>query len=206
MLTLIAAVALHAYAATPQSAALGAMYADPKKPPIVKRINVAGVYATVLTNGGRIEGEFVTDTILVRRFSFGWQPLEILNSRCDLEALRFGADVEDELMHGMPKPKDDRPCKGSGFLKDAGPRDDVEAVRQLMRGPLVPYVVVSGDWAMGEWYGAGGGEALYQKRSGRWHVVEDGGGAMGVDYMRKYGVPQSDWCKFGIFDAKCPKA
>jgi len=26
---------------------------------------------------------------------------------------------------------------------------------------------------------------------------------MGVNYMRKYGVPQAAWCKFGIFDAKC---
>jgi hypothetical protein len=75
----------------------------------------------------------------------------------------------------------------------------------MMQGPLIPYVVVSSDWAMGEWYGAGGGEALYRKRQGNWRVVEDGGGAMGVDYMRKYGVPRSDWCKFGIFDANCAK-
>lgn len=56
---------------------------------------------------------------------------------------------------------------------------------------------------MGEWYGGGGGESLYRKRDGRWQLVEDGGGAMGVDYMRKFDVPQSDWCEFGIFDAKC---
>jgi hypothetical protein len=106
-------------------------------------------------------------------------------------------------MLGMPKLDDDRPCKRQGLLKDAGPRDDVEEVRRMMPGPLTPYVVASGDCAMGEWYGAGGGESLFHKRYGRWHLAESGGGAMGVDYMRKFGVPQSDWCKFGIFNAKC---
>jgi hypothetical protein len=201
MLALVAAVTLQAYAATPQSAALHAMYADPKSPPVVKRVNVVGAYATVLTTGGRIEGELVTEAILVARFSFGWQAVDVLSLQCRLDSHRLGQSTNDALMRRMPKPKDDRPCRGS--LRDAGPRDDIEAVRQLMPGPLVPYVVVSGDWAMGEWYGAGDGEALYQRRSGRWHLVENGGGAMGVDYMKKYGVPQSDWCKFGIFDANC---
>jgi hypothetical protein len=41
-------------------------------------------------------------------------------------------------------------------------------VRRLMRGPLVPAVVVSGSWAIGEWYGAGGGETLFRRRDGRW--------------------------------------
>ena len=194
---------LHAYATTAQGAAVGAMYVDPKRPTVVKRVNVVGNYATVLAKGGRMEGDPVTFAILVERFSFGWQAVDALNFYCNLEAHRLGPSAEDELMRGMPKPKDDRPCKAR-LLRDAGPRGDVEAVRQMMGGPLIPYVVVSGDWAMGEWYGAGGGESLYKRRAGLWHLVEGGGGAMGVDYMRKYGVPQSDWCKFGIFDAKCP--
>jgi hypothetical protein len=56
---------------------------------------------------------------------------------------------------------------------------------------------------MAEWHGAGGGEALYHEREGQWRLVENGGGAMGVNYMRKYGVLQAAWCKFGILDAKC---
>lgn len=126
----------------------------------------------------------------------------MLNFRCRLESHSLGISVDALLMNGMPRPTDDRPCRG--YFKDAGPQSDVESVRRAMRGPLVPYVVVSGDWAMGEWYGAGGGESLYRKRDGRWVLVVSGGGAMGVDYMRRYGVPQSAWCKFGIFDAKCP--
>lgn len=149
-----------------------------------------------------MEGVPVTEAILVERFSFGWQALDVLNSKCRLDSHRLGSNINDALMRTMPKPQDDRPCRG--YLIDAGPRDDLEAVRRMMPAPLIPYVVVSGDWAMGEWYGAGGGESLYRKRDGRWHLVESGGGAMGANYMRKYGVPQSDWCKFGIFDAKCP--
>jgi hypothetical protein len=199
--TLLAVAALHAYAATPQSAAIGAMYVDPRRPPVVERVNVAGSYAAVLTSGGRIEGELVTAPILVEHFSFGWQPLDLLNLRCRLESHGLGRNTDDALMSRMPKPQDDRPCRG--YLKDAGPRQAVESVRRMMDGPLVPYVVVSGDWAMGEWYGAGGGQSLYRKRDSRWYLVESGGGAMGVDYMRKYGVPRSDWCEFGIGDAKC---
>lgn len=190
------------YAPTAQRAAIGAVYSDRKKPAIVVRVNVVGSYATVLTSGGRIEGEPVAGPILAEHFSFGWQPLVLWDSRCDLEDSALGKGFEEQLMRGMPALRDDRPCH-TRFLKDAGPRSEVEAVRKLMPGPLVPYVVVYGSWAMGEWYGAGGGESLYREREGRWQLVESGGGAMGVDYMRKYGVPQSAWCKFGIFDAKC---
>jgi hypothetical protein len=180
------------------------MYVDPKHSAIVKRVNVVGTFAAVLTEGGRMEGDPVTFAILVERFPFGWQAIDALNFYCNLEAHHLGQNNENELMRGMPRPKDDRPCMGA-LPRDAGRRDDVEAVREMMRGPLIPYVVVSGAWAIGGWYGAGGGESLYQRRAGRWHLVESGGGAMGVDYMRKYGVPQSDWCKFGVFDAKCGK-
>jgi hypothetical protein len=203
MTTLLLAITVHAYAATAQAAAIGALYSDPARPAVVKRLNVVGVYAAVLTAGGRIEGEPVDFAILVRRFSFGWQALDTLDSRCTLNARRLGSQTEAALAHGMPNLKDDRPCPNDDLRTDAGPLNDVEAVRRIMRGPLIPYVVVSRDWAMGEWYGGGGGESLYRKRDGRWHLVESGGGAMGVDDMRRYGVPESDWCKFGIAGAKC---
>ncbi len=194
--SLLAVVALANFAATPQSAAIGAQYVDPQKPPVVKRVNFAGRYAAVLTSGGRIEGELNNDPILVERFSFGWQALEVLNFRCSLESHNLGRDAGGALMRGMPPMEDDRPCRG--ILKDAGPRDEIESVRRLMRGPLVPYVVVSGNWAMGGWYGGGGGESLYRKRDGHWQLVISDGGAMGADDMKKYGVPKSARCAFGI--------
>jgi hypothetical protein len=201
--TLLAIAALYNFAPTPQNAAISALYADPKRPPVVRRVNVVGHYAAVLTSGGRIEGDLVNEPILVEHFSFGWQALDLLGLRCRLEARELGRNVDAALMAGMPRPKDDRPCHG--YFRDSGPREDVENVRGLMRGPLVPYILVFGDWAIGEWYGAGGGESLYRKREDRWHLVLSDGGAMGVDDMRKYGVPQPAWCKLGIFDARCAK-
>jgi hypothetical protein len=200
---LIAAIMLHTYASTPQSAAIGAMSVDPKHPPVVERANVVGAYAAVLAKGGKMEGDPVTFPILVERFSFGWQPVDALNFYCNLEAHHLGQSTDDALMRGMPRPKDDRPCKGT-LLTDAGPSDDVDAVRRMMHGPVIPYVVVSDNWAVGEWYGGGGGESLFQKNAGHWHLVESESGAMGVNYMVKHGVPRSDWCKFGIYDAVCP--
>jgi hypothetical protein len=202
MLTVIVAVV--AYATSPQAAATDALYFEPKRAPVVKRVNVVGRYATILTSGGRMEGELVTDAILVERFSFGWQALDLLNERCRLESHGLGAGIDASLMTGMPAPRNEGPCRG--LFKDSGPRQDVESVRKLMSGPFIPYVLVAGAWAKGEWYGAGGGDSLYQKRGGRWQLVISGGGAIGVYYMRKYGVPPAVWCKLAIFDAKCAGA
>lgn len=201
---LLALLTVGNYAATPQDAAMNAVYLDSKSSAAVLRVNTSGAYAAVLLKGARVEGTVVDAPILVRRFSFGWQALDLLNVRCRLDSHALGARVESALMRGMPKPADDRPCHG---LKDSGPAAEVDAVRYLMRGPFVPYVVVAGDWAIGAWYGAGGGESLYRytsldKRTG-WGVVASGGGALSTADMRSYGVPVSDWCTFGIYNAAC---
>jgi hypothetical protein len=200
LLPLLALLTVGNYAATPQGAAIGALYFKSQKSAAVVRVNRSGTYAAVLVAGGRLEGSLVDAPILVRHFSFGWQALDLLNFRCRLDSHALEPQDETALLRGMPKPADDRPCRG---LKDMGPTAEIEAVRQLMRGPLVPYVVVSGTWAVGEWYGGGGGESLYQKRNGHWILIESSGGAMGVSNVRIYGVPQSDWCKFGIYGATC---
>ena len=192
---------MYAYPATPQTAAIRAQYIEPKNYVVVRRVNVVGRYAAVLASGGRIEGELNANAILVERFSFGWQPLEILDSRCRLDSYGLDVAVKRRLLNGMPELKDDRPCRTEP--RDSGSPTAVEAVRRVMRGPFVPYVIVSGDWALGEWYVAGGGESLYQKRSATWRLVESGGGAIGVENVRRNGVPQSAWCVFGILGVKC---
>ena len=199
--TLLATVALHNYDATPQAAAIQAVSFGLKRPAIIRRMNVVGRYAVVLTSGGMMEGSTVSAPVLVQHFSFGWQALDLLNFRCRLESHELGRQIDALLMRGMPRPEDEWPCRARP--NDAGPTADVEAVRRLMHGPLVPYVAASGNWAMGEWYGGGGGESLYRKHEDHWQVVADGGGAMGVQEMRQYGVPPSDWCTFGIYNAKC---
>ena len=187
------------YASTPQQAAANSIYHAGRL--AIVRTNVAARYAAVLSRGGRIEGDPVHAPILVERFPFGWQALEIVNFSCRLEAHGLSSNEERTLMAAMPLPEDDRPCKGVG--KDSGPVRDIDAVRQLMRGPFVPFVVVSGNYALGNWYGAGGGQSLFRKADHRWRLMKEGGGAMGVDLMQKYGVPKSAWCPFGIFDARC---
>jgi len=153
---------MYAYAATPQTAAIHAENIEAKNRVVVRRVNVVGRYAAVLTSGGRIEGKLNNDPILLERFSFGWQPRGVLNSRCSLNSRSLNLTLERRLLIGMPWPKDDRPCRSES--RDYGPPADVEAVRRVMRGPFVPHVIVSGDWGLGEWYGAGGGESLYHKR------------------------------------------
>lgn len=201
---LVAALAAQlSYATTPRAAAVLAMYPRENAHRVFVRVNVAGPYATILTRGDRMEGAPVTVPILVERFSFGWQPVESLNFRCRLDAHPISRADKRILMDGMPQPKDDRPCKpAAGDLHDVGAQADVEAIRKQMFG-LVPYVVVAGNYAMGEWYGAGGGEHLFQRRGTRWVYVEGGGGAMGTQEMIAHHVPRSAWCKFGIYNAKC---
>ena len=200
--TLVLLGVVHAHAASPERAALSVMYSNSKTAPIVRRVNIVGPYAAVLTSGGLMESSPVREAILVERFSFGWQALEILNASCRLRDHALGKQTEHRLMLGMPIPSDNglRMCSGR---KDAGPPDDIEKVRRLVDGPLVPSVIVSDGWAVAEWYGAGGGMSLWSKHNGEWRLVQGGGGAMGVSEMRRYGVPESDWCKFGIAGAKC---
>jgi hypothetical protein len=187
------------YAATPQTAALGALY--PVRPTVVVRTNVAGRYATVLIRGAMLEGASIDAPILVERFSFGWQPLEVVNFVCRLQTHGLSLRDTRRLMQGMPPPQDDRPCAGDDT--DAGPAAQVEAVRRLMQGPLTPTVTVADGYALGHWYGAGGGQSLFQLRAGTWRRLTGGGGALGVAAMRRYHVPQSVWCTFRIYGAPC---
>jgi hypothetical protein len=189
------------HGATPERAALNVVYPS-RSGVTVERVNVAGPYATVLLKGGMMEGSPADSAILLERFSFGWQPLEILNFVCRLKVHGLGSRTYALLMHGMPVPKDDRPC--SGEWADAGPRSAVEAVRLQMRGPLVPSVFVAGDFALGQWYGAGGGQDLFRFANGTWKLVDGGGGAMGTSNMIEHGVPKSDWCALHVYGVKCP--
>lgn len=203
LLPWVLALLTSAHAATPQQAALASVDFGLKRPPIVTRVNIVGPYAMVLTRGGVMEDSPVTAPILVEHFSFGWQSLEIIDFRCRLDVHALGSRIDARLMQGMPMPKDDRPCTGVG--RDAGPSADVVAIRKMRRGTgLNPYVAVSGNWALADWYGGGGGQDLYRKRNGIWSRFSHSGGALGVAEMRSYGVPQSAWCVFGIYNAKCP--
>jgi len=189
------------YSPTPQQAAIRAVYYPHSGQARIVRANVVGNFAVVLTRGGTMEGSPVREAILVERFSFGWQPLQLVDSDCSLDRRAINVSGKRLLMLGMPKPQGNGPCPDFG--RDAGPRADVEAVRKQIRGPLIPSVAVAGKYALASWYGGGGGEWLFRRDRGRWRWIFGGGGALGVQDVRQYGVPQSAWCALGIYNARC---
>lgn len=102
MLPASAPPALHSYAPTPALAAVRALRWISKRP-VVLRINRVGQYAAVLTRGGIVEDSPVTSPIIVERFAFGWQPVEILYNDCRVKALanRAGVTAVRRLMPGQ---------------------------------------------------------------------------------------------------------
>jgi hypothetical protein len=200
---LVLAFATGSYGATIEQATARVLYARNGEHVIIGRINVVGRYATVFTKNGLMEGSRADVPILFEHFSFGWQGIESLNFSCRLEAHRISKHDRILLMRGMPQPRHDRTCD-IGSVYDVGPPRLIEDLRRKVRGPLVPVVTVVGRFALVGWYGAGGGDDVFRRTAGRWDLIADGGGAIGVSEMRALGIPQADLCALGVYDAKCP--
>src|SRR6185503_5406662 len=158
----------------PQQAALQALRPPGTTPiPTVVRSNVVGRYAIETVRGGEIEGQSMDQPVLVEKFWFGWQTLDVVGPQaCVLAQRGIPAATVEGLWRGLPPSVGDLACRLPPEAVDAGPLTDVADVRVHMRGPFVPFVTVSGDYALGTWYGAGGGETLF-KRTGRrsWSVI-----------------------------------
>jgi hypothetical protein len=195
--SIVAAAAFYAFAATPEAAALKALYPRPGGTIRVTRVNRSGRFATVLTSGALMESSPVREPVFVERFGPGWQPVSLIYFQCDLRDMQTvtGPANATHLMTGMPAPNPDR-GKCDPPIVDSGTSADIVAVRARMRGPLVPYVLISRNWALGEWYGAGGGSNLFHRTGGRWVFVAGGGGAMDIGLLRGHGVPLADACRF----------
>jgi hypothetical protein len=192
------------YGPTPRQAAMHILMTFKGAPLVFERVNVAGRYATVLSNGEVMPGGADHEPILFERFSFGWQPL-IWLSRCDLDGRAISARDQELLVRGMPKPADGRPCTDLR-TGDAGPPAAVEAVRRLRHERFVPSVMVAGNFALVQWMnGPGGGQALYRKRSGRWDLIAGGGGALNADDLRALAAPQAALCVFRAYGADCSR-
>jgi hypothetical protein len=176
------------YGPTPRQAAMHILMTFKGAPLVFERVNVAGRYATVLSNGEVMPGGADHEPILFERFSFGWQPL-IWLSRCDLDGRAISARDQELLVRGMPKPADGRPCTDLR-TGDAGPPAAVEAVRRLRHEQFVPSVMVAGNFALVQWMnGPGGG----------------GGGALNADNLRALAVPQAALCVFRAYGADCSR-
>lgn len=200
-LVLAAATAFN-YAATPPAAALQAVRDPGHAAASVARVNTVGSHATVLLHGAVVGGAPLSDAILLHRFSFGWQPLDVVHSRCAFTMRRIDQKSAELLMRGMPGLSDQTSCKGD-YGSDYGPLREIEAVRKIARGPFIPFVAVYRDWAKSEWYGAAGGEHYYRLRHGTWRLVFGGGGAYSTEELGRRGVPRAAWCSFEVYDAKC---
>jgi hypothetical protein len=168
------------YASTPQAAGLRAV-GYPATTPHVLKTNVVGKFATMTFRGATMEGTPVRAALLVERFSFGWQALEVLNFSCRLSVHGDAYALRARLMDGMPPFESSQPaCEGE--LPDAGSAADIEAIRKAAREPLVPSVIVSGAYAAEVWYGGGGGDHSWSA-------------------LRALAVPDSASCAFGKVDA-----
>ncbi|MDB5043774.1 MAG: hypothetical protein JWN27_4500 [Candidatus Eremiobacteraeota bacterium] len=68
---------------------------------------------------------------------------------------------------------------------------DAYYVTHRERGPFHTDLVVDGRYAMAAWHGThSGGEGAFERRSGRWCVLTNGGGALNVDELVRFGVPR----------------
>ena len=168
----------------------------------VDRINVSGDFALARVSGVSIESLPLRSPILLKRFSFGWQVLAAISATCELTQLGVPDPAIALLARGMSLPEDTQDCHGSGFVPDMGRISDVESVRQLMGMAVFhPYVVVVGDYAVAEWYGAGGGETFFKRSGKRWARFAGGGGAYSAQDLISIGMPRATACKMiGIID------
>ena len=159
----------------------------------IDKIAIAGAIA-VARGHFRIEGQPFKSEILLERFPFGWQmidlgrpaiaPCQLAARNVDSAALKHFADAV-----GLAPDTTDA-CRYPP--EDLGAPGDTVAVRALM-APVklfVPRVRAVGDYAIAEWYGGGGGQDLFAKRNGTWRRIGGGGGAFDSELLvKKYHVP-----------------
>jgi hypothetical protein len=184
------------FAATPERAATNVSFPSGRAR-VVSTVRV-GRYAVVVMRGATIEVSVDRSAILLEHFSFGWQPLLLVDAPCQIVG-RNGITKAQALLlaRDIPPPSDPPNCtNGAG---DRGPQADVEAIRRLAtaRG-FVPFAAVSGDYGFLSWYGPGGGEQFFKRVHGRWHTIMNGGGAVSARDAAMMGVPRSASRVFGL--------
>lgn len=168
----------------------------------------AGTIGTPVTRGDlaivpvnvEIEGARTKRDMLLQRYPFGWQMIELGGPKlvpCQLKAR--GADgAAVAFFAGSVGLGKDASEYCSAPSRDVGASADVAAIRNaiLLRvlpkiHAMIPSVHVVDGYAVGAWYGAGGGEMIFAKRNGVWKQIGGGGGAYGPDDLTKLGVPSA---------------
>jgi hypothetical protein len=198
------AAAATAYGPTPQRALLAA-YREAKPAPAILLVNTVGRFAIVVARGGYVDQltHSPTSAYLLERFSFGWQPLDVVLDDCLLGFRGISAADQRRLLAGMHVPYVVDVC--NRVVHDVGPAADIAVLRARMSGPMVPSVVISGQYAYAQEYGDGGGCGLFRRAGSGWTLLSGCKGSPNPSVLAT--IPTSTLCALGLDEyarAKCP--
>lgn len=163
----------------------------------ITRMTKAGDYAVASFEHGRIEGSHYSGQLLLQRFDFGWQVVDLSASRrfttADLTAHGITAGTAAALLQGfVPSKFPWGTYHGALCAEDSGDTRDVTAIRKLLLmsvGEAISPVVVDSGYAFARWFGNGGGEDIFLERNGAWTRIAGGGGAFNTKDLVTYHVP-----------------
>jgi len=197
MIATIILAAVVAAPQTPQAAVLAFIRPNVSHVPAHLRI-VAQTpnYALIHFDDALIEGTRGGGQIFVKRFTFGWQPIDLTidNKPFAVCTIRdHGVPSADFAKLRSSLSTSTKEClKGADSdQRDAGSSSDVNGVRAQAIGvaEIIPYVRVVDGYAFMEWWGWGGGENFYKKTPTGWKKFMGGGGAASVNDLMAKGVP-----------------
>ncbi len=197
MIAALFVAALTAGPQTPQAGALAFLRpAAGHAQPVLRVVVQTPRYALLQFNHAQIEGWASDGQILVEKFAFGWQAIDLTNigalTACSARAHRIPQQDYSRLRGALKATPVNCPTGADTDQSDVGPAADVSAVRALMASSseIVPFVRVIGNYGYAPWFGAGGGENFYKKTAGGWQKIGGGGGAYQSSELHKlYGVP-----------------
>jgi len=155
---------------------------------------MAGPFSVATFQHGLMEATFIDAQLMLQRFGFGWQVIDLSKHRrfTTSDILSYGVSQAEakKLLHGIvPGSTRLNACNPACLWDRADPRD-VEEIRKMMlgeQGQAIGPVVVDTDWAMLGWWGEGGGEVLFTKHDQRWKKVTGGGGCIETRDLQKAG-------------------
>jgi hypothetical protein len=159
-------------------------------------------FAIVVIRGTPMDDPGLGTRLLLEKFPFGWQPVALARSTCDLDGRGIAAVDKAKLAAGASlasSPRDD--CD----QRDSGPPRDVDAIRQQMYGPVVPYVIIDAGYAYAPEYGDSGGCGLFRKSGHDWELIAGCKGTLDPGVVERYHIPVSTQCAIGIAYTGCPK-
>jgi hypothetical protein len=155
-------------------------------------------YAVVSFRNGQIEGSIDDGQLLLQKFPFGWQVIDLSIHRFttqDMASHGIAAAAAQALLHGLVPGK----AQAGWELGDYGPAADVDDISRTMvdsPGEAIGAVKVYSGYAVLLWFGRGGGERVFAKRNGGWVPITGGGGCLDTAGFVHYGVSAEAAARF----------